>query len=279
MRDRAAPRAVDPSVPVVVLGLHHGSLGIARSLGRLGISVYGVDRHPRNSVFASRYCRRVVWDLDHESPLATVGFLDRLARQVGGRPILIPTTDPSSLLVAEHADALAERFQFPRVPPELVRSFSDKGELFLLARRLGIPTPAVVIPRSVDDVREFLKTAAFPLVVKGIDGARLEARAGRKMVIVQSARELLACYTALEDPQAPNLMLQEYIPGGDDTIWMFNGYFDCASECRAAFTGKKLRQHPVHTGATSLGICLRNETVETLTTAFMKAVRYRGILD
>jgi predicted ATP-grasp superfamily ATP-dependent carboligase len=35
----------------------------------------------------------------------------------------------------------------------------------------------------------------------------------------------------------------------------------------------------VHTGATSLGICLENPTVRDLTCRFMKAIGYRGILD
>jgi predicted ATP-grasp superfamily ATP-dependent carboligase len=74
-------------------------------------------------------------------------------------------------------------------------------------------------------------------------------------------------------------MLQEYIPGGDDSVWMFNGYFDDRSECLIEFTGKKIRQNPVYTGMTSLGICLRNETVAETTKKFMKAIGYRGILD
>ena len=35
----------------------------------------------------------------------------------------------------------------------------------------------------------------------------------------------------MEDPDQTNLMLQEYIPGGDDSVWMFNGYSDANSEC------------------------------------------------
>jgi predicted ATP-grasp superfamily ATP-dependent carboligase len=116
-------------------------------------------------------------------------------------------------------------------------------------------------------------------MLKASDGLRLQARTGKKMVIVRSAAELFAQYQALEDPDQPNLMLQEYIPGGDDTIWMFNGYFDARSDCVFGVTGNKLRQYPVHTGATSLGICLENRTVRDLTCRFMKAIGYRGILD
>jgi predicted ATP-grasp superfamily ATP-dependent carboligase len=99
------------------------------------------------------------------------------------------------------------------------------------------------------------------------------------MFVEHSPAELLQTYDCAEDPDYPNLMLQEYIPGGDDTIWMFNGYFDAASECLGGFTGKKIRQCPIHTGSTSLGICLANAEVEQTTRRFMKSIGYRGILD
>jgi predicted ATP-grasp superfamily ATP-dependent carboligase len=83
----------------------------------------------------------------------------------------------------------------------------------------------------------------------------------------------------MEDPERPNLMLQEYIPGGDDQIFIFNGYFNRQGDCLAGFTGYKVRQFPVHVGCASLGECRWNETVATTTTDFMKAIGYQGILD
>ena len=268
----------DASIPAVVLGFHHGGLGIARSLGRWGVAVHGIDADPRAPAFASRYCRRrATWSLSRAEPAATLDFLLRFAP--AERSVLFPTTDDAALFVAEHADALAERYLFARNPPQLVRDFSDKRALYHLCRKLGVPTPETVFPRTRAEVEAFAASAVFPVMLKGIDGMRLQARTGVKMAVVHSATELLARYDALEDPAAPNLMLQEYIPGGDDTIWMFNGYFDASSQCVAGFTGKKLRQHPVHVGSTSLGICLENADVFRLTVDFMRAVGYRGVLD
>jgi predicted ATP-grasp superfamily ATP-dependent carboligase len=270
----------DTSVPAVVLGSHHGCLGIARSLGRMGVHVVAVDTDPRAPALASRYVRgRSGWAFGREDAAASAARLLELADALKARPVLVPTSDELALFVAENAAALAPGFRFPRVPPALVRAFSDKRELFLLARRLGVPTPETSFPRSQADVAAFADTALFPVMLKGIDGARLQRRAGIKMAIVRTPAELLRRYDEMEDPAAPNLMLQEYIPGGDDTIWMFNGYFDSHSRCRAGFTGKKLRQHPVHTGSTSLGICLENREVHELTTGFMRATGYRGVLD
>ena len=60
------PSAIDTSAPVLVLGsARHGGLGLTRSLGRLGVSVYVVDADPDAPAFHSTYCRgKFVWDID-----------------------------------------------------------------------------------------------------------------------------------------------------------------------------------------------------------------------
>ena len=273
-------RHVDCSTPAVVLEFHHGSLGIARTLGRWGVPVYGVDADSRALGFASRYCRDAfVWDLQEQSGERSVDFLLSCARRFERRALLIPTSDTSAMFVADHAEALADAYIFPAQSPALIRSLSNKRDLHFLAKKLGIPTPAASFPESADDIAELSEGDEFPLVLRGIDGSPVEAGTGKRIVIVRSGAELLERYAALSDADRKNLMLQEYIPGGDDTIWMFNGYFDDHSECLAAFTGRKLRQHPVHTGATSLGICEWNEEAARQTIHFMKAIGYRGILD
>src|SRR5260370_11870841 len=111
-------------------------------------------------------------------------------------------------------------------------------------------------------------------MLKGIDGALLERRGNPRMVIVRNPEELLRKHDEIEDPANPTLMLQEYIPGGDDSVWMFNGYFNEQSEGLLGFAGRKLRQHPVYKGSTSLGICLRNDAVESTTKQLIKAYTY-----
>jgi D-aspartate ligase len=271
---------IDNGTPVVVLKFHHGSLGIARSLGRLGVPVIGVTADRRLPGLASRYVRAVhEWDVERAAPADTVSFLLDVGRQLGRRAILIPVSDAGAVLVAEQAAALRERFLFPDQRPALLRSLVSKREMHDQARALGIPTPTTLFPQSRAEVADAIPALAFPVMLKAIDGARLAARTGLKMVLARDAADLLDLYDRLEDPAQPNLMLQEYIPGGDDTVWMFNGYFSAASEPLFGITGKKIRQNPVYTGATSLGICLANRTVEETTAAFMKGLGYRGILD
>ena len=278
---------IDTSIPVLVLSASprarrspHGGLGILRSLGRLGVPVFTVDSDPRGPASYSKYLRgRFVFDLASASPDAVVEYLLDVGTTIGSRAILIPTWDEVSLLVSDAFEALSERFLLPRQPEHLARSLASKRDMYRLAKQHGVPTPEATFPTGVDDVRAFADRATFPVMLKGIEGNRLQQRTGRKMVIVERPDELVRLYAKMEDPDEPNLMLQEYIPGGDDVVWMFNGYFDHNSDCVAGFTGRKLRQTPVYTGATSLGVCLRNDVVDETTRRWMKQLGYRGILD
>jgi predicted ATP-grasp superfamily ATP-dependent carboligase len=151
--------------------------------------------------------------------------------------------------------------------------------MFAIASRHNIPTPATLFPQKLEDVVEFVDKFHFPVMLKGIHGNRLFARTGYKMALAENKAALLKIYQELEDPASPNLMLQEHIPGNDDQVYIFNGYFNNDSDCLSAFTGHKIRQAPVHFGCASLGICKWNSEVAEITTRFMKDIGYRGVLD
>src|SRR5262245_43384290 len=69
--------ASDVSTPVVVLGANtHGSLGIMRSLGRVGISVHAVYSPPRGPASFSSYCKTAeAWDFSRAKAEDTVSYL------------------------------------------------------------------------------------------------------------------------------------------------------------------------------------------------------------
>jgi predicted ATP-grasp superfamily ATP-dependent carboligase len=127
----------------------------------------------------------------------------------------------------------------------------------------------------MDNLKEF----QFPLLFKCINGTRLTANKEPKMIKVNNETELIEAHDQWEVSDKPNFMLQEYIPGGEDSSWIFNGFFDGNSHCVIGFTGKKIRQHPAYMGAASLGVCLQNDELNHITCRFMKAIGYQGVLD
>ena len=276
-----SPRLIaDPSTPVVVLNCKLGGLGIMRSLGPQGVFMAGVDESARSPGMVSRYCReRVVAKFDRAAPDIYLDRIMTLGRRLGGRPVLIPTSDDLAVFVAENRETLRQQFVFPDNDPALVRALVSKRGMYRIAQEVGVPVAQTEFPRSLEEVEAFAERTTYPVMLKGIHGDRLFARTGKKMLIVRDRDELMEHYRLMEDPEQPNLMLQEYIPGGDDQVYIFNGYFDNDSECQGAFTGHKIRQYPIHVGCASLGICKWNAEVAALTQDFMQRIGYRGILD
>jgi len=218
-------------------------------------------------------------DLDTAPAEQSVDTLLDIARQIGARPLLVATNDETALFVARNASRLQEAFLFPDNPTQVVWSLYNKKEMYFLANQLSIPTAETVFPESREDVLEFCEKAQFPVMLKASDNISVSRRTRKKMVIVRSKDELIAHYDAMEDTANPSLMIQEYIPGTDATVWMFNGYFDQNSECLFGITARKIHQTPVYTGMTALGICLPSPAITFATKALVKAVGYKGILD
>jgi len=274
-------KIADASTPVLVLRPHHhGALGIFRSLGTLGVPVYAVEDGEWAPPLHSRYCRGIFhWDVRNAHPRDSIASLLKIARHFDRPPILIPTDDATAVLVQEALAELQPAYQFPVLPMGLARRLCSKKELYFLCRDHRLPTPQTAFPQSRADLLQFLESATFPVVLKGVEDRRLFGRTKVGIRIVHSAEELLKSYDQMEDPEQPNLVLQEYIPGNVDSVWIFNGYFNENSECLAGFTGRKLRQRPAHAGMTSLGICLKNETVDQSIRMLLESLNYKGIVD
>ena len=237
---------IDTSTPVLILrSAQHGGLAIARSLGRLSIPVYIVDEDPRTPGFFSKYCRgRFVWDIDQAPEGDSVEYLEEIGRRLGRPALIIPTTDTAALFLAANAGALRRWFICRHLSPRLTHSLHSKKEMHLLAARAGVRTPNTFFPESKQELLKFAERARFPIILKAIEGWRAKNQSARKP-IVYGRRELIDEYQMMmedpEDPEHPNVMLQEYIPGGEEANWMFNGYFDENSECLFGLTGRKIR--------------------------------------
>ncbi|MDQ3879445.1 MAG: carboxylate--amine ligase [Actinomycetota bacterium] len=286
MKDELAEGRWDPSTPAVLFNLvrnpfQHGSLGITRSLGRLGVPVHTITYDDRAPAGLSRYVsRRFVADLEDASEDDVVRYLLGVGEQLGERAVIFPTDDVAALLVHVHADALRDSFLFPEQPRGLPLQLSAKREMYSLCLKYDVPTPDTRVPEDADHAISIARDLGYPVVIKGASSWTAHFESGPiEIFIASDERELRAQLPVIFGRAAPNVIFQEYIPGSPRSVWMFNGYFDSESECRFGITGRKIRQHPPHSGVTTLGICEMNEAVDELTTRFMKDVGYRGILD
>lgn len=274
----------DTSVAIVTLQrtpdtLAHISLAVARSAGRLGIGAYAVHADRAAPAALSRYSRGGILYPGVASDDEWVQNLCRLGQRLGERPILVPIDDGDVFFLERHQETLASAFRFPRQPAGLVRRTSEKRGMTELCAELGIPTPDAIFPEDERSAREGGRALGFPVVMKRIDSSLPGREESPKVLMAADETALLAAYRRMESDVRPNVMLQEYIPGGSESVWMMNGYFGRESECLAAFTGRKLRQYPPDRGFTTLGVCTRNDAVERATRELAQKIGYRGIID
>jgi predicted ATP-grasp superfamily ATP-dependent carboligase len=261
------------------MALHHGSVGIIRSLGRMGVPVYAVveDRFTPSAV--SRYLSgAIVWDTRRLDEPRLLEGLSLIGQRLNQPTVIIPTSDLASVLIAENADVLRRWFLFPDQPAKLPRTLADKRELYRLCERLGAPYPLTVFPTSLDDVYQFVGRAGFPVMVKA-GAAWLLPAGARTTSIAWCARDLAAIVKATPSEGWSNLLVQEYIDpaGGED--WFYHGYRNGKSDCALSFTGRKLRSYPVAAGPTTLGKAVANERLCRQAEKLLKTISYAGVCD
>lgn len=284
--DRSSVTSFDlaADTPVVVLKfdpnvMHHGGLGAIRSLGRLGIAVYGVHEDPRAPAAASRYLHgRFFWRPSAEDVEAVVEGLLQLASQVGRPSVLLTTDDSGSIFLAEHGEVLRSSFMFPTVTPSLPRQLAGKFSLYQLCRQLKVPCPETMIPTSATQARSFAARVGYPIIAKLTTPWRHGGVKLRSTVLL-GEEDALERFRGTCESAGAGFMLQEYIPRRVDNDWFVHGYCGGDGSCRPVFTGMKERSYPAHTGLTSLGRAVDNPELAREAMRLIEMVDYRGIFD
>ena len=281
---RASSLSLDTRVPAVVFKTgrnltHHGTVGIIRSLGRLGVPVYAAVEDSLTPAAVSRYLSGYSpWKGFEPGAESLVERLLAIGRRLRRPAILVPTDDLAAALVAEHAAALGPCFLFPRPPADLPRRLANKRSLHHLCARMGMPVPRIASPASWEELDDFIARASFPLMLKTVDSLSM-ARGARSAVLVRTPAELLALYRAVAMPDRRNLLLQEYIPAACAEDWVVHGYANPQTGRLLTFTGRKLRSYPPFAGPTSLGVSVSNSVLESEARKLLRAIGYAGIFD
>ena len=118
----ASTYPIDASTPAVVLKfdpnvMHHGGLGVIRSLGRRRVQVYGVHERRWAPAAHSRYLAgRFFWRPSAAEVDRVLAGLLRLADRIGRPSVLFTTDDAGAIFLAEHGHDLRRWFLFPDPP-------------------------------------------------------------------------------------------------------------------------------------------------------------------
>ena len=261
--------------PAVLLGLDTmQGLQAARILKKRGVAIIAIT--PRKAHYAnhSNYCDQVLVVKGDEKRLAA---LESLAAGFEDSGFLLPCNDPSVRLVSQNRERLEGRFQFVLPPHEVVSELSDKAGLITFCQKHALPIPESAVIRTDADLEDAIKNVPFPCVFKPSIRTRAWIAATKlKALKIEDEATLRATWARCRDLGVP-AVLQRWIEGGDSALYSCNAYFDRKGEMLASFVAKKLRQWPLETGQSSLGIECRDDEVLRITKEFFQAAGYCGL--
>jgi predicted ATP-grasp superfamily ATP-dependent carboligase len=267
---QALPAAGRP--PAVVLGLCSHGLAIVRSLARKDVPVIAIESNWDQPSAQTRHGFKLHHgDLYGES---LVQLLLELGAMFPEKPVLFVTNDKMVRLLNPKQEAIRRRFHLPFPRPELLPDLIEKDVLGALALRQGlhVPRTATVTGAAArgEEPSEALDGTSFPCVVKPAT-----PMSAIKVEIVPD-RESLARLAAAH-PEIGRFLLQEWIDGGDESVFFTAYYFDRNGRVRAPFAGQKIRQVPRTLGNSSAARGVdRPDLIEEGLRLF-QGIDYRGI--
>jgi len=263
--DRSAAEHDLPAA-VVDVGWVNG-LAAIRSLGRARIRVLAVDHRPSALGFRSRYAEPFLSADAHADPTRFVASIRAL-----GEVVVFPTHDEQLNLIAQHLGDLEVLAPFPDW--DILEQVQSKRAQLDQAAAAGVDVPQTHYPRTVAEARSAAGEIGLPVLVKPEHPVGFKQRFRRQAFRCETLAEVEDAYTRAEEFGA---MVQELIPGGDDTLYTVGSYVARDGRPLGVFSGRKLRQTPPGIGTCRVGEAIWVQDAVDATLRLLEAFDYFGL--
>ncbi|HKV41520.1 MAG TPA: carboxylate--amine ligase [Blastocatellia bacterium] len=257
--------AILPEQPpaAVVFNCHITGLAVARSLGRQGVPVIGLDRDSRGYGLYSRYLTvagKCPYPLDDEA-----GFIDVLMEIGAALPrkgVLFPCLDEWVFAVARHRKTLEEFYLMPFSELPVIERILDKNLLYRKCEEMGTPIPGTYY-LDQESPERIASQITFPCIVKPALQREFTNEFGEKVFRAENRGQFLEmCERAGRHP----LLAQEIVGAGVDSFYSLCSYMGRDGQPKGLFVGRKLEQYPPDFGTACL-----------VDSRFVGAIAERGI--
>jgi D-aspartate ligase len=276
-------------VPALVIPADRpASLGIARSLGRRGIPVYGVDSDPLAIGMVSRYLKPCPLPRSDDSEKNRLQFLLDLGKKLAEKTVLYPVSDDTVMLCSQYRDELQKYYLYVMPDHKTISSLLTKDGLHHVAQAHNIPDPQMFQVDSREDIEKISESIPFPVILKPVfspswlrpeiisllrDGA---LSGPPKVALCRTLNELLETYRKLS-AYDNRIIIQEVIPGEDNRLVYMCFYLNRESQPLALFSGEKLRVLPVGFGSATYVRSIRDSALEEIGLKLLAGTQYKGL--
>ena len=250
-------------------GGYYGTLAAARMLGRNDVPVLVADC---NILAPTLWSCRVARRFRCPPAVETERFVS-WARTVGRRhsqPIIFPTSDDVSLVLALHRCELESDFLFYQPDLDTLLDLLDKSRLAQVVRAAGLDMPDTWVPGNLRLAEEVIRNHTGPLLIKPRTQSLLNTHSKGTIVLGGredsvrayadfSRRNVLAPWLATRFPDWTLPMIQRYHPEAVNRVYSVAGFIDRGGRNMAVRAAEKVLQLPSRLGT---GLCFQSAQVD-----------------
>lgn len=233
----------------VILGSDSNAYGIARAFHEeYGVESIVLTKGDLLPTMYSNIIKKIyIDDLDNPDTFAhnLLNLWPKLYEE-SEKIILLSCNENYAELCIRNRRQLENKFILPYVTEELMENLIYKENFYEMAENYGLDFPNTFL-LSPEMNLDFELPFDFPVVLKASDSVSyFESKfEGKEKAYVIYERETLNktiqnIFTAYKD----NLIIQEYIPGGDDTMRVLNAYVDQNHKVRLMALGRIVLEDP-----------------------------------
>lgn len=268
----------------MVAGAYQTGIVLMRALARRGVTVSCIDSNPRMPGFRTVYGKAYHCPDPDERPREWVDFMLQLAWKLGGRPVLMPSSDRFITVVGDHAAELIQAFIFPQGSIAAQALLATKKRQYDVAARHGLPVPYTRFVTSAEELEAFSSQARFPCLMKPVHFREWQRfPAGhpllfRKVAVASSASELKAQYLAAASV-TPEVVVQEVVQGPDTAKLVYLSCYGRNGQRLGGCVLRQLRTDPIYFGSASVVEPVSDPEADTACDAFLRSLNYVGLCE
>ena len=271
-------------------GEYYGTLAAARVLGRNDVPVLVAD--PNMLAPALWSCR--VAGRFRCPPASDMERFVNWARTVGrrhGQPVIYPTSDDVSLVLALHRSELERDFHFYQPGLDTFLDLLDKGRLAHVARAAGLDMPDTWVPDNLRQAEEVIRDQPGYLLIKPRTQSLLNTHSKGTIVIGGGEdsvrtyadfcrRNRLAPPLAARFPDWTLPLIQRYHSEAVDRVYSLAGFIDRSGQNMAVRAAEKVLQLPSRLGT---GLCFQSAPVDSVLASrlqrLLQRIGYFGVFE
>lgn len=269
----------EATLPVaLVIGMEENGLGVARPLSRNKIPCIALATPWPSPICLTNSCK-VIHTRDWSKEVFLEDLINIGKTLRAKAPVLI-TKDEAVLWISEAREELSRYFEINLPDRETVDLLMDKRKITRLAIDRGWPVPKTWFIDGEDDFRSQIDGIEFPCILKpAVRTTEFRKHSPIKAWQISNREELTRIYEMVAQWEK-EVVIQEWVEGGDDRVAYCLAYYNREGLPLALFAGRKIRQWPPGCGNTAFAEPAPKEwagKLLDLSDEIFRHVGYRGL--